>query len=443
MITPMGSLMNMEYMLYGGASGWNANVPSFVNGYRANNVNFMGNYSGYPAQYNQSLYPQTVNPNSDYDSFTPQKQNTNPQQVGFGASKSDLDTLGKYYLQGMNPSESLTGAAAGGAAFALVNNTRFIAHPINSLSTIGKVEKMFAGVKDKNSKLYELWRNGDTHQLMTDAYARMHKLEGGAKSRLGMFKARIDEATYKSLKSEMEAALKSGNKEAIATATEKIRVATNAKTGWLPRGWKKITGGEVADISKKIADDAAIKAAVKENVAKKGSKTIAEQMKHGFKGQGGMGGLFFMGIEFLTDWSKIKKAFSKDNSTGVKQLGQTTIKGAGSLIGWTAGEAVGAWAGAKLGALAGTAIAPGVGTAIGAVAGLIGGSIGCALMGKLTHKIVGEDVGSKVEVEDMKKTAQGQVKLLELTMQQAQSDKKLDPKVMNALNNVANAYSQA
>lgn len=166
-------------------------------------------------------------------------------------------------------------------------------------------------------------------------------------------------------------------------------------------------------------------------------------MKHGFKGQGGMGGLFFMGIEFLMDWSKIKKAFSKDNSTGMKQLGQTTIKGAGSLIGWTAGEAVGAWAGAKLGALAGTAIAPGVGTAIGAVAGLIGGSIGCALMGKLTHKIVGEDVGSKVEVEDMKKTAQGQVKLLELTMQQAQSDKKLDPKVLNALNNVANAYSQA
>lgn len=438
MISPMNSLMNMEYMLYGGASGWNTNVPSFVNGYRANNINFMGNYGGYPAQFSQNPYPQTVkNPNSVYDTFTPQGQKVNQQQVGFGASKSDLDTLGKYYLNGMSPSESLTSAAVGGGAFALVNNTRFIAHPINSFSTIGKVEKMFAGVKDKGSKMYELWRNPETHKIMTDAYHKMHKLEGGAKSRLGMFKARIDKTTYEALKSEMEAALKSGNKEAIATATEKIKVVTGAKTGW-------ITGRKATEVvSKKLADETAIKAAVDKNIAQKGSKTIAGHVKHGFKGQGGMGGLFFMGIEFLTDWSKIKTAFAKDNSTGMKQLGQTTLKGAGSLVGWTVGEAVGAWAGAKAGALLGTAIAPGVGTAIGAVAGLIGGSIGCALMGKLTHKIAGEDAGSKAEVDDMKKTAQGQLKLLELTMQQAQNDKKLDPKVFNAINNVANVYNQA
>ena len=65
-------------------------------------------------------------------------------------------------------------------------------------------------------------------------------------------------------------------------------------------------------------------------------------------------------------------------------------------------------------------------------------------MGKLTHKIVGEDVGSKVEVENMKKTAQGQQQLLQLTLSQAQEDKKnnkLDPKVAQALNNVYQAYA--
>ena len=102
------------------------------------------------------------------------------------------------------------------------------------------------------------------------------------------------------------------------------------------------------------------------------------------------------------DFGKIKSAFSKDSSTGVKQLGQTSVKAAGSIIGWTVGEAVGAAAGAKIGAAVGTTFCPGLGTAIGAVAGLVGGSIGTWAMGKLTKKLVGEDVGSKVEVEKMK-----------------------------------------
>ena len=144
------------------------------------------------------------------------------------------------------------------------------------------------------------------------------------------------------------------------------------------------------------------------------------------------------------DFGKIRSAFSKDSTTGVKQLGQTSVKAAGSIIGWTVGEAVGAAAGAKIGAAVGTAFCPGLGTAIGAVAGLVGGSIGTWAMGKLTHKIVGEDVGSKVEVQKMKKTAQGQQQLLQLTLAQAQEDKKnnkLDPKVAQALNNVYQVYA--
>ena len=150
MVSPINSLMNMEYMLYGGASGVNPNCPSFSNGYMANNTAW--NYQTPFGYNNQSVWNNQNLWNNQYaqqpaqasgstvDAFTPQAQ----QQTGFGASQQDLDTLGKYYLKGLNPSESLLGAAGGGAAFALVNNTRFIAHPFNSLSTIGKVEKMFA-----------------------------------------------------------------------------------------------------------------------------------------------------------------------------------------------------------------------------------------------------------------------------------------------------------
>ena len=75
---------------------------------------------------------------------------------------------------------------------------------------------------------------------------------------------------------------------------------------------------------------------------------------------------------------------------------------------------------------------------------MVGGSIGTWAMGKLTKKLVGEDVGSKVEVDNMKKTAQGQQQLLELTLNQAKEDqnnKKLDPKVAQALQNVISSYN--
>ena len=439
MVSSIGSLANMEYMLYGGASGLNTNTPSYMNGYMANR----GLYGNYYNPYNNY---------NNYGNYSPKSVFSTPNTIsdtnktGASTSNKDLDTLGDYYMKSMNPSESLAVSAVSGAAFSLMTNLRFIAHPWNSLSTVGMVEKMFADVKTKGTKMYELWRNPETHKLMTDAYARMHKLEGGAKPRLGLFKSRLDKDLYDLLKARMETALKSGNKEAIATVTEEIRIATNAKTGYIPQGWRKLKGAldfnsKTQTIAEKIADKNAVSAAVNKNIAEKSSKTISEYFKHGLKGQGGLGGAVMFGIEYLMDAGKIKAAFSKDKETGWKQVGQTTAKGVSALIGWAAGEAVGAWAGAKLGALAGTAIAPGVGTVIGAVAGLVGGSIGVTLMGKFTKKIIGEDVGSKVEIENMKKTPEGQAQLLSLTAMQAQNDKKLDPKVLRALQNVAAQYS--
>ena len=452
MVSPINSLMNMEYMLYGGASGVNPNCPSFSNGYMANNTAWnnetpfgYNNQSIWNNWNNQSAQPTMQNTTSTSDVFNSQAQ----QQASFGASSKDIKTLENYYLKGMEPTESLLGAASGGAAFALVNNMRFIAHPFASLSSLGATEKMFAGVKKEGSALYKLWKNPETHKIMTDAYHKMHKLEGASKWRFApLFKKRLDPAIYKDLSHKMEMALLSGNKQQIAEATERIRLATGVKTGSVGKFFNKVssyvTGGKVTTIADRLANNTAIREAAKKNIAEKGALSYGEAIKKGFKSQGVKGGAFFAAIEYLMDWSKIKSAFSKDTSTGMKQVGQTTVKAAGSLIGWTAGEAIGAWAGAKLGAAAGTAICPGLGTAIGAVAGLVGGSIGTWAMGKLTHKIVGEDVGSKVEVQNMKKTAQGQQQLLQLTLAQAQEDKKnnkLDPKVAQALNNVYQAYA--
>ena len=442
MIYPINSLANMEYMLYGGASGVNSNCPSFSNGYMANRNSW--NYQ-MPFDYNnQSIWNNQYGQNYGLGNMGGVSSAMTPEQnsqTTFGTSARDMDTLGKYYLKGMEPSESLLGAAGGGAAFALVNNMRLVAHPFASLSSLGTVEKMFAGVKDEKSALGKLWSNPETNGLVRDAYHKMHKLEGASKWRFApLFKKRLDKTTYDVLKKEMETALKSGNKEQIAKATEKIRVATGAKTGVIPQAWRSIRGNAAPDIAK-MTTDSAVKAAIDKKLAEKAATGYGEAIKKGFKSQGLKGGAFFAAMEFLMDFGKIRSAFSKDSTTGVKQLGQTSVKAAGSIIGWTVGEAVGAAAGAKIGAAVGTAVCPGLGTAIGAVAGLVGGSIGTWAMGKLTKKLVGEDVGSKVEVEKMKKTAQGQAQLLQLTALQAQDDKKLDPKVAQALQNVISSYN--
>lgn len=446
MVSPINSLTNMEYMLYGGASGVNPNCPSFSNGYMANRNSW--NYQMPFGYNNQSIWNNQYGQNYDYGNVGGASATTSntqqASQTGFGASARDMDTLGKYYLKGMEPSESLLGAAGGGAAFALVNNMRLIAHPFASISSLGAVEKMFAGVKDKKSDLGKLWNNPETNAVVRDAYHKMHKLEGASKWRFApLFKRNlnaVDKNIYTSLKREMELALESGNKEQIAKVTEKIRVATGAKTGILPELWRQFRGKKTPDIAK-MTTDSAVKAAVDKKIAEKSVTGYSEAIKKGFKSQGIKGGAFFAAMEFLMDFGKIRSAFSKDSTTGAKQLGQTSVKAAGSIIGWTVGEAVGAAAGAKIGAAVGTAFCPGLGTAIGAVAGLVGGSIGTWAMGKLTKKLVGEDVGSKVEVEKMKKTAQGQAQLLQLTAQQAQDDKKLDPKVAQALQNVISSYN--
>ncbi len=476
-IPAVNQLANMEFLLYGGRSGANMNCPSFVNNYmgasRFNaygmnpmmnyyNPAFRGGYSGQDVFTHANDATSVNNPLKDVSQNNSQVDWSNPQ---FRGLSDDLNEIGDYYIKNSAPSESFVGAAVGGAAFGLINNPRMIVHPWNSIASTKAVSEMFKGIKDETSTLGKLWRgmpvkvNGEEfkggYELLSNAYSRMHKLESLHNWKFGLFRKSIVGAKtadgkdlYTHLKGVMESALKSGDPKKIAEATEELKRATNAFTGLIPRGLRKIgLQDQLTWLRKKINPThyEPLAEVAKNSITEAGKKTTFKQfMKHSC---GIKNGIFFAGMEFLNDYvfeKKIQKAFDKDTKTGITQLGQTLVKGVGSAAGWAIGEGVGAWAGAKLGAIAGaklgTVISPGVGTAIGAVAGLIGGSIGCWLFGKAAHAITGTDVGTLAEVEKMKSTKDGQVQLLSLTAQQAEGDKKLDPRTMKALQNVANFY---
>lgn len=456
----INNLANMERMLYGYNSGRYMNCPSIYNGYLGN-TNLMNYYNpmfrGY-GNYNKDIFTQyndATRVNNPYQTAAQGSSKVdwnNPQFRGLG---DDINELGDYYVKNSAPSESFMGAVTSGLTFGLMNNPRMIAHPINSLKTTfaGDVNKMFAGIKVDKSKLNLLYNDQKGgYEILSEAYSRMHKLESLNNSKLGLFRKSIKDVkgadgkyVYDKLKLMMEKALKTGDPKKIAEATEEIKRVTNAYTGRIPEALRKMgLQDQLTWLRKKINPSQYETASkvVKKNLAESGAKM---SLKSSLAHSSGIGnGLFFAAFEFLNDLvfeQKIQKAFDKDKATGWTQVAQTTIKGVGSAAGWAVGEGVGAWAGAKIGAAIGTAVAPGVGTAIGAVAGLVGGMVGSWAAGKLVHKVIGDDVGTKAEVEKMKKTAQGQQQLLQLTAQQAQDDKNISNRTFQAIQNVANYYS--
>ena len=473
----INNLANMEFMLYGGRSGANMNCPSMYNNYMAISNN--GLYNNYPmfrgyGNYNKDIFTQyndATKVNNKYQTAVRGNQQVDLNNPQFRGISDDLNELGDYYVKNSAPSESLMGAAVGGAAFGIMNNPRTIAHPINTLTTFfkGDVNKMFKDITIKGSNLNKLWNNklvlnGETeafkggYDILSEAYARMHKLEALNSStfgftKLGLFRKSLSKQPelmeeYKTIKSGLEGALKSANPEEIAMWTEKAKRLGNRFTGFIPNGLRKLgLQDKLTWLRKKInpSQYEKIEDVVKKTITESGTKTatLTTSLKHSCKVGNG---LLFAAFEFVSDLmeGKIQAAFEKDKTTGFKQLGQTAIKGAGSAVGWAVGEGIGAWAGGiaamKIGSIAGTAITPGIGTAIGAVAGFIGGSIGCWLMGKVTHKIVGQDVGTLAQVDKMKQTKEGQIQLLQLTTQQAQEDKKLSQRTFQALKNVGNFY---
>lgn len=444
MVGSVQSLTNMEYMLYGNTPSFgNMAVPSMMNGYCMNSAYLNPYYANQYYNPYVNMYNGYYN-NAGQDIFTQagiQNATQNTQQ-----NQRDIDKIADFYSKNSQPSESLAGAAIGGAAFGLVNNPRLIAHPWNSAKSLGNVEKMFSEVKVSGTELNKLWTSPKTNDLMREAYFRMHKIESRHMSKLGLFRKQLSEADYTKLKGYMDEALKSGNADEIAKATAQLEHAY-VNDGPLAKAFGKVkeffggkakarTVDEALSETKAINERAdQLKAAVNAVDPAKGI-TFKDALK---RGGGVKGGLFFMAIEILMSRDNIKAAFSKDNKTGMTQVGQTLVKGAGSAAGWALGEAAGVWGATKLCAAIGTAISPGLGTAIGGVLGLIGGSIGCWLAGKATKKLVGQDVGEKIKIEQMKQTPEGQYQLLTLTAQQ----KNIPLDVQQSIQNVAAQYSQA
>ncbi len=432
----INSLANMEYMLYGGASGLNANTPSYMNGYMANN-GLYGNYMYNPSLYNNA---QANGANStENQSVNTGTKGTASQST---ASAQDLKTLSDYYAKELSPSESLASAVIMGGAFgALSMHPRLITHPWNSITTLKEVNDMFKGVRVDGSDMNKLWR--ENNAVMRDAYFRMHKAAARSKSKLNLIRQRYTKEEYTRLKNMMQQALDSKDINKIAEASSALERAY-VNNGRIPRAWNKIKNffgskSEVPTVASRLADTKAIE---------QGAKTLISDNKMSFtkalkKGGGVKGGIFFAAIELFMNWDKIKTAFSKDDSTGWKQVGQTTTKAVGNAIGWAAGEAAGVWAATALGAKIGTIFGPGIGTVIGGIAGFVGGSIGMWLAGKATKAIVGQDVADKVTANNLTKTPEGQTQLLSLVSQKVQSGEKVPENVIFSANKILAGMEQA
>lgn len=438
------ALSNMEYMLYGNAPAFgNYGAPSMANGYCASTA-YMNSYPYYNTYNNYSNYPSSQNVYS----------NTSQGNQISTATQKDIDKIANFYNEKAQPSQSLIGAAAGGAVFGAINHPRIFAHPINTVMASSKIKSLFADVKTSGSALNKLWTAPETNNLMREAYFRMHKIEARQFSKLGLFRKQLSEADYTKLKGIMENALKSGDANKIAEATAQLEQAY-ISDGFIARNFNKAKNkvlelfgktptAKPATVNEALADTAAISKRAAE-LAQPGNLTFSQALK---RGGGIKGGLFMMGIELLMGLGNITEAFKYDKENkqkgintnyGIKQIGQTLVKGAGSAAGWAVGEAAGVWASAKICASIGTAISPGLGTIIGGILGVVGGSIGMWLTGKLTKKLVGQDVGEKIKLEKMKQTPEGQFQLLQLTA----SQKDIPVDVQQSMQNVINQYSTA
>lgn len=455
MVAPISALANMEMALYGGF-GPNSAAPSYLNGYRGgNNYSSYGGYNNYTSAYNNyNSMSNSYNPTfgqkipQNYSSAQQIQQSQQGQlaqqdTVFQGLTQFEQKALMNDYKASLAPSEGLLSCALLQGAFGIVQNPRLIAHPYNSIKTLGSVNEAFSDAKKAGTALNKLWVKPENSNILREAYLQMHKAEARCMSKFGAIRrsyvATGDVDAIKGVVNELKSALKAGDMEAIKKHTATLQHAYSSNGGFMPRLWNSITGSKPATVAEKLKDTTGI---TKKITALE--KTTATSFKSILKHGGGVkGGLMFAGLELLLSWDKIKTAFGKDSETGMKQLGQTTVKAAGNAAGWALGEAAGLWAFTKLGASIGTALGPGVGTVIGGVVGLIGGGIGMWLAGKATKSIVGQDVADDIETKKLAQTNEGQAQLLQNTMQRIQSGEKVSLQAQQAVQKILAQYGQA
>jgi len=379
-----------------------------------------------------------------------QNVSSNPMSFGGALNDNETNALTDCYIS--SPSESLLSAAWGGVTFGLINNPRFVVHPIQVFKAFKDVDDMFKPVLQKGSVLNELWTNPETNYAMRDAYTEMHRAFSRSKWKMGLFRKRYSKDDIGTLKGIMQRALDDVKgkppeeaKEILTRATETLKSAyvTDGPLRFIAKPISNFSGGSQAKtVAEGINNTEYIESKVKESL-----NHSSTSFKKALKTHAGVGGaLLFALFEVFSDMKHIKLAFKKDRENeeygietkyGKQQLKQTLIKGVGSGFGWGIGEAVGNWTYTKYLTKLGSKLHPTVGTIVGGVIGLVGASIGMMLSGRLTKKLVGENIGAKLEADELTQTLEGQAQILENVYDKVQKGQ-ASPEAQEALQKIIN-----
>ena len=465
MSNTISNLMNMEMMLYGGASSFRG-APSMYNNYCAQPVQqntnpFYGNHSGYQTypnygyqNYSQAQYQQQAASVSSQSSQLSQTYaNWNQQGVQqdattfSGLNQAETEALTDFYAKNLEPSESFKNAALmGGVSCAIMNNPRILVHPWNYMTTSlpgSKVNQLFKGVRQSGTALNAAWK--ENNLVMEELFSQLHRAEARSKTKLGLFRKQYTAAEFDAITKIAEDALKVGadgkiDMKKVAEAAETLRHGYTSN-GKIAGVLNRLRGKNVDFISK--INEAGADKAIKEQAQRLldfGGKNM--KFTQAFKRAGGWFAVGMGALEIVMNWSKVQTAQAKDaenaekgivTNYAKKQKTQTITKGLSNAAGWAVGEAIGVLAYAKLGATVGTAFGPGIGTLIGAGIGLVCGSIGMWAAGKITKKIVGEDVANQIEAENLAKTPEGQTELLQTALNSAKKGEPMTAEAQNAL----------
>ena len=470
---------NQSYANYGSANPYMNN--NYQNYYAQNGYSNPQTYAQYQAQPSNTAF-QATNANGYGRSLASSLQGS-VERSGSGIAKRDLDILMDNYARGMKEEEGgesvVSAATTGVIPLIFFEQAQNFKHWKNAGVAASKANAFLKDINGINA-LRE-----SNPQLMHEAYSQLHASFRNAESKWkwlgqGAFqktlsnevkageelttlakglspKAQI-EALQNELKTAIEAAAADPSKlKDVAEATAKLKKA-RGMDGWLVGGsWLGKTPYERLEKAMNAGEKGAPSALEREAAELLEKNKVTNEV---FANIGTKAGLqaagksiwsaikkdapMWIAMDFLMDLfltKNIQTAFEKDTTSGMIQLGQTTVKAAGSAAGWGAGRAVGTWAGMKIGAKIGSRFSPGWGTAIGAIIGMIGGSVGMCLANKVTEKVIGENIGEKIKRENMTKTQEGQLELVQYAIQQAESGKQLDPQTMQALNNVATQFS--
>ena len=448
-LSPINSqLANMEYMLYGGASGLNSNVPSVYNGYRASayncNPSFMGGYGyGYnPAMngyYNPSVFtnPQTA-------AATAAGVSAAAGATAAAISNKDMDVLADYATKINEGGETFGGALMGGVTFAAFENMQNVKHPFNAIQGMKKASEVF---DLKNPQIKALWESNPelmqrAYSQTQAAYRRMGSKWAGVQnwfakpfsdkkiiSGTNLTEKQYVESIIKKLEKEIGKGTKA-DKEVVAKLTEQLKAA-RGMDGYIPSAWNKVKQFFGADPQKARNFDASERIARKANQINEGTKVLSAGAKFAkeFKG-------WFIFESLIEGVTKVLPTYMEGGAdSGNKQLLQSGVKAAASAAGWSAGRLAGGVLGAKAGAAIGTMFGPGIGTAVGSVVGFACGCVGSWLANKGLKAIMGKDEAEKLAEKKMKDTKEGQAQLVQLAYQKAMSGE-APKEVVSSLQNV-------